>query len=117
MSPSAETSPSETSAVETLERAALERLQLDKLRSQVALILEANPFYRAKLEAAGIRHAADVGSLADLPRLLDLPRGRAPGVIEDLDPRRAGRRPQQVLHLRVVDGGDLIVHQGAEQRQ
>ena len=54
---------------ELLARAALEQLQYDKLRAQLAVVLDSNPFYRAKLHAAGIRAATDVRGPDDLARL------------------------------------------------
>ena len=52
-----------------MEPAALEQLQLEKLRQQLAVVLEDNPFYRAKLNAVGIRAAADIERMADLTRV------------------------------------------------
>ena len=54
---------------ETLGREALEQRQLERLRSQLTIMLEDNPFYRDKLHAAGIRAATDIEDLADLDRL------------------------------------------------
>ena len=56
-------------ATERLGRQALEQLQLQKLRAQLAPVLADNPFYRAKLAAAGIEAATDIEARADLTRL------------------------------------------------
>jgi phenylacetate-CoA ligase len=50
-------------------RERLELLQLERLRATVARILERVPPIRERLVQAGVRDAADVGSLADLPRM------------------------------------------------
>ena len=56
-------------ALEGLGREELEQRQLQKLRAQLAFVLEHNPFYRAKLHAAGIRDAAAIEGPADYARL------------------------------------------------
>ena len=55
-------------ATETMRRAEIERRQLEDLRAAVALALK-TPFYRPRLEGAGITGAADIRSLADLGRI------------------------------------------------
>ena len=54
---------------ETLPRERMEALQLDRLRGCVARVLGAVAPLAARLRAAGIADALDVGSLADLRRL------------------------------------------------
>jgi phenylacetate-CoA ligase len=54
--------------LETAPRATLTRLQEDKLRAQVRHAYDASPFYRRKLDAAGVR-PEDVRRLEDLGRL------------------------------------------------
>jgi len=54
------------------ERASREQLaerQLERLRGLLAVVNASNPFYRAKLAAAGLHAADDLGTLADLRRL------------------------------------------------
>ncbi len=55
-------------AAETMLRADIEARQLEGLREAVGRALR-TPFYRPRLEAVGIRGAADIASLADLPRI------------------------------------------------
>jgi phenylacetate-CoA ligase len=55
-------------ALERASRAELIRLQTQRLREQVTHAATHSPFYRAKLQAAGIRPAA-VRTLDDLRRL------------------------------------------------
>jgi phenylacetate-CoA ligase len=55
-------------AVERMPREELERLQLARLRVLVAFVAERSPFYRDRLERAGVR-SEDVRALADLRRL------------------------------------------------
>ncbi|HEX3757209.1 MAG TPA: phenylacetate--CoA ligase [Kofleriaceae bacterium] len=55
--------------VETLPRDRMEALQLERLRGCVARVLAAVPPLAARLRAAGVAHAQDLGSLADLQRL------------------------------------------------
>lgn len=50
---------------ECMPRDQLERYQLQRLREQLAHVCERSPFYRRKLDAAGIR-PADVGSMDDV---------------------------------------------------
>jgi phenylacetate-CoA ligase len=54
--------------IETASRDTLTRLQEAKLRAQVEHAYRASPFYRRKLDAAGVTPGA-VRTLADLPRL------------------------------------------------
>lgn len=54
--------------LECMERGALEALQVRRLRTTVESALSI-PFYRARLEAAGIGSGHDIGSLADLARI------------------------------------------------
>jgi phenylacetate-CoA ligase len=54
--------------LERMPRPDLERHQLDKLREQLAYVRERSPFYRRKLEAAGVA-PAEIRSLEDLRRL------------------------------------------------
>ncbi len=54
--------------MERLPRAELERLQLGRLRGLVAFVAERVPFYRQRLDRAGVR-AEDIRSLADVGRL------------------------------------------------
>ncbi len=54
--------------MERLPRAELERLQLGRLRGLVAFVAERVPFYRERLDRAGVR-AEDIRSLADVGRL------------------------------------------------
>ena len=56
-------------AVETAPREQIQQMQLDKLRALLKAVLVSNPFYRQKLDAAGLRSADDVRSLDDLRRL------------------------------------------------
>ncbi|MDQ7849538.1 MAG: AMP-binding protein, partial [Armatimonadota bacterium] len=57
------------SEVETLERPALRALQLERLRRLLEELVDANPFYRQKWQAAGVRPLQDIRGLDDLPRL------------------------------------------------
>ncbi|MBI2204384.1 MAG: AMP-binding protein [Candidatus Rokubacteria bacterium] len=54
--------------IETAPRDTLARLQIDRLRAQVEHACRGTPFYRRKLDAAGVK-PGDVRTLADLPRL------------------------------------------------
>jgi phenylacetate-CoA ligase len=54
---------------ETLPREQLEVLQLRRLRSTAARLLRGQPFGAARLAAAGVTAAGDIGSLADLARI------------------------------------------------
>jgi len=54
--------------IETLERPALEALQLERLRWQVARCYENSPFYRERLDRAGVR-PEDIRSLADIEKI------------------------------------------------
>ncbi len=56
-------------AIETAPREQLEAVQLERLRATVERILTAVAPGRARLHEAGVRAAADVGSLDDLRRL------------------------------------------------
>lgn len=56
-------------ANEKLGRGQLEQLQLERLRLQLTIMLADNPFYRDKLNTAGIQAATDITSLADFDRL------------------------------------------------
>ena len=53
---------------ETLPREALEALQLKRLQHQIERVYAAVPYYRGKMEEAGVK-PADIRSLADLGRL------------------------------------------------
>ena len=53
---------------ETLSRTELEALQLARLQETVARVYERVPYYRAKMEGAGVR-PSDIQSLADLQKL------------------------------------------------
>jgi phenylacetate-CoA ligase len=53
---------------ETMSRAALEALQLERLRRTVATCYERVPFYRERLDAAGVR-PGDIATVADVARL------------------------------------------------
>lgn len=53
---------------ETVDRAALRVRQGERLRATVARVAEAVPFYRARLEAAGVR-AAEIRGVDDLTRI------------------------------------------------
>lgn len=53
---------------ETVDRAALRARQGQRLRATVGRVAEAVPFYRARLEAAGVR-AAEIRGVDDLPRI------------------------------------------------
>ena len=53
---------------ETLSRAEMETLQLSRLQETVARVYERVPYYRAKMEGAGVR-PSDIKSLADLQKL------------------------------------------------
>ncbi len=55
-------------ACECLPRKELNALQLDRLKQVVRLAWEKVPYYRAKMEAAGLR-PDEIRSLADLPKL------------------------------------------------
>ena len=55
--------------LETMGRQALEQIQINKLQVALEPILRDNPFYRAKLKAAGISSPRDVGSMEDYRRL------------------------------------------------
>ncbi len=57
------------STLSTLDRPALEHVQLDKLRALLGDVLQNNPFYRAKLAAAGLGDAGDLGTMEDYRRL------------------------------------------------
>jgi len=57
------------SSCERSSREQLAELQLERLHGLLAVITESNPFYRAKLAAAGLRAADDIRTLADLRRL------------------------------------------------
>jgi phenylacetate-CoA ligase len=54
--------------LETAPRATMTRLQEERLRAQVAHAHRASPFYRAKLDAAGVK-PEQIRTLEDLPRL------------------------------------------------
>lgn len=54
--------------LECMPRAELEQYQLEKLREQLAHVHERSPFYRRKLEAAGIR-PGDIRSMDDVRRI------------------------------------------------
>jgi len=56
-------------AVETLPRPALEALQLDRLRRMVARCYDSSPFYREKLDRAGVapRHLERLADIARFP--------------------------------------------------
>ena len=53
---------------ETLSRAEMQELQLSRLQETVARVYERVPYYRAKMEGAGVR-PSDIKSLADLQKL------------------------------------------------
>ena len=53
---------------ETLSRAEMEKLQLERLQETVARVYEKVPYYREKMQAAGMT-PADVKSLDDLKKL------------------------------------------------
>ncbi len=53
---------------ETLSRAEMQALQLSRLQETVARVYERVPYYRAKMEGAGVR-PSDIKSLADLQKL------------------------------------------------
>lgn len=53
---------------ETLSRAEMEALQLSRLQETVSRVYEKVPYYRAKMEGAGVR-PTDIRSLADLQKL------------------------------------------------
>ena len=55
--------------VETIGRDALEQIQVKKLELMLGPVLRDNPFYRAKLRAAGLQSAADFRSLESLHAL------------------------------------------------
>jgi phenylacetate-CoA ligase len=52
----------------TMSRAQLRAIQDERLRTMVAYVYETSPFWREKLDTAGLR-PGDVGGLEDLPRL------------------------------------------------
>lgn len=56
-------------ANETLDREQLGALQLERLRATIARVLAAQPVGAAKLRAAGIEDASDVGRLSDVSRI------------------------------------------------
>ncbi len=56
-------------AIETAPREVLRGQQLRRLRALAAEILATNPFYRHKLQSAGLGSAEDVGSLDDVRHL------------------------------------------------
>jgi len=56
-------------AAEHLDRAALETLQFKRLQQLLGPLLETNPFYRAKLNAAGIARPEDITTLDDFRHL------------------------------------------------
>jgi phenylacetate-CoA ligase len=56
-------------ALETADRATLEAHQLRRLQALLGLLLAQNPFYGARLRAAGLTTAAELTSLRDLARL------------------------------------------------
>jgi phenylacetate-CoA ligase len=62
------TSPHLEPAIETASRADLTRLQEERLRAQVAHAYARSPFYRTKLDDAGVK-PDQVRTLDDLPRL------------------------------------------------
>ena len=66
--------------LERADRATLERRQFTRLRDQLELLLTGNPFYRSRLEAAGLREAA---ALADLSSLRSLPCTRKAELAKD----------------------------------
>ena len=53
---------------ETLSRTEMQALQLSRLQETVARVYERVPYYRAKMEGAGVR-PSDIKSLADLQKL------------------------------------------------
>ena len=53
---------------ETLSRTEMQALQLSRLQETVARVYERVPYYRAKMEGAGVR-PTDIRSLADLQKL------------------------------------------------
>ncbi len=53
---------------ETLSRAEMEKLQLERLQETVKRVYEKVPYYRAKMQAAGVE-PKDIRSLADLSKL------------------------------------------------
>jgi len=55
--------------IETLGREALTAIQLKRLQMQLDQILTSNPFYKRKLEQAGIRRAQDIRTFEDYQRL------------------------------------------------
>ncbi len=55
--------------IETADRATLTRHQLARLQTLLRAVVAANPFYSAKLRAAGMTDARDLESLDDLARL------------------------------------------------
>jgi phenylacetate-CoA ligase len=55
--------------LESMPREQLAQLQLERLRTTVANARDNVPWQRARLDAAGVRDPADIGSLADLQRL------------------------------------------------
>lgn len=54
--------------IETAKRSALEKSQLTDLQKSLASALK-TPFYKARLQEAGIRKAEDIGSLADIRKI------------------------------------------------
>ncbi len=56
-------------AVETAPRERLESIQLEKLKALLREVLASNPFYRSRLNEAGLHHADELTSLANLARL------------------------------------------------
>ena len=87
--------------LERADRATLERRQLTRLQDQLQLLLTGNPFYRSRLEAAGLREAAalaDVGVYTS-PRLGAI--RFAPHIYnDDTDVDRALEQVERVLGQR-----------------
>ncbi|PTX63327.1 phenylacetate-CoA ligase [Melghirimyces profundicolus] len=54
--------------LETMDRPELERLQADRLKQTVERVYNLVPFYRRRLDKAGVK-PGEIGSLEDLPRL------------------------------------------------
>lgn len=55
--------------IETLGREALQQVQLKKLQLILSAVLESNPFYKRKLNTAGIKSSRDLADLEDLSSL------------------------------------------------
>lgn len=53
---------------ETISRSEMQRLQLGRLQETVSYVYEKNPYYRKKLDEAGV-HPREISSLADIKKL------------------------------------------------